>query len=346
MALTRIQTAALQSSITGSNITDGSIAAADLASGSVTPVKLSTGAPTWDTSGSVGIGGSPNSWNTFTGALQIAGASLSGLGANNTALGSNAYYNTSWKYYGSASATLYQQVAGQHYWQIAGVGTAGNAISFSNAMVLDSSGNVSISNISRTSSTNATSIVLSDIVTGLQTNGVYKSIRSQSNGGTSVSEIRFLETDGTNNNTGIVFATQSTASALTERVRVTPSGNVLIGTTVDMTGSGGLKLGGNFSFGASALQATNTNYTVTDGTLSVTFYSLSGNVTVTLPNATTFVGRQIWLRVQSSFTVNSASSNVTALANGAVTNAILPATAGKWALLMSDGSYWNIIAAN
>lgn len=56
MALTRIQTAALQSSITGSNITDGSIAAADLASGSVTPAKLSTGGPNWDSSSNMGIG--------------------------------------------------------------------------------------------------------------------------------------------------------------------------------------------------------------------------------------------------------------------------------------------------
>jgi hypothetical protein len=46
MALTRIQTAALQSSITGSNITDGTIAYAD----------MSTGHPFWDASGNVGIG--------------------------------------------------------------------------------------------------------------------------------------------------------------------------------------------------------------------------------------------------------------------------------------------------
>jgi hypothetical protein len=46
MPLTRIQTAALQSSITGSNITDGTIAVAD----------LSTGAPSWLSSGYVGVG--------------------------------------------------------------------------------------------------------------------------------------------------------------------------------------------------------------------------------------------------------------------------------------------------
>ena len=80
--------------------------------------------------------------------------------------------------------------------------------------------------VTRTSSTNATSITLSDNVTGIQTSGVYKAIRSISNNTASVSEIRFLETDGTNNNTSIAFATQSTANALTERMRITQNGYV------------------------------------------------------------------------------------------------------------------------
>jgi hypothetical protein len=85
--------------------------------------------------------------------------------------------------------------------------------------------------ISRTSSTNGIALLLNDNVTGAQTDGVYKSIRSVSNGGNSISEIRFLETDGTNNNTGISFATANVAGGLTERMRVGPSGNVGIGTT-------------------------------------------------------------------------------------------------------------------
>ena len=84
-------------------------------------------------------------------------------------------------------------------------------------------------NTTRTSSTNATSFILSDNVTGIQTDGVYKSIRSTSNNSNSISEIRFIETDGTNNNTAIAFATQSTAGGLTERLRVHRDGNVGIG---------------------------------------------------------------------------------------------------------------------
>lgn len=84
--------------------------------------------------------------------------------------------------------------------------------------------------VSRTASTNAIALLLNDNVTGAQTNGVYKAIRSASNSGSSVSEIRFLETDGTNNNTGIAFATANVAGGLTERVRIDFDGSVGIGT--------------------------------------------------------------------------------------------------------------------
>jgi len=92
----------------------------------------------------------------------------------------------------------------------------------------------------RTSSTNAISIILSDSVTGAQTNGVYKSIQSISNNGASKSEIRFVETDGTNNNTAIAFATANTAGGLTERMRVLNTGSVLClaGGNTAATGTG------------------------------------------------------------------------------------------------------------
>ena len=93
-----------------------------------------------NSSGNLGLGVIPSPWDTFTASFQIDGASLSGLGANNTALASNAYYQGAWKYYGTGSASLYQQNAGQHAWSVAGSGTAGNAISFTQALTLNANG--------------------------------------------------------------------------------------------------------------------------------------------------------------------------------------------------------------
>ena len=95
--------------------------------------------------------------------------------------------------------------------------------------------------VQRTASTNATSIILNDNVTGAQTNGVYKSIQSRSNNGASKSEIRFLESDGTNNNTAIAFATANSAGGgVIERVRILNTGNIvcLSGGATNATGTG------------------------------------------------------------------------------------------------------------
>lgn len=68
--------------------------------------------------------------------------------------------------------------------------------------------------------------------------------------------------------------------------------------------------------------------------------------TVTLPSAGSFAGRIIKLKTTTAFTVISASSNVVPLTGGAAGTAILSATLGKWAELVSDGANWQIMAGN
>jgi hypothetical protein len=106
-----------------------------------------------DASGSVGIGVVPSSWaaNTLD-ALQL-GASI-GVGnltarvdgINAVGLGLNWYYgggatNT---YVATSFATNYSQEAGTHRWFHAASGTAGSALTFTESMRIDSSGNLNV----------------------------------------------------------------------------------------------------------------------------------------------------------------------------------------------------------
>ena len=72
----------------------------------------------------------------------------------------------------------------------------------------------------------------------------------------------------------------------------------------------------------------------------------AGTVTLTLPTASTSTGRILTVKTIQAQTVVSASSNVVPLAGGAAGTAILAATAGKFAQLVSDGTNWIIMQGN
>jgi len=117
-------------------------------------INIGSGQLVKDAAGNLGLGVTPSAWGTSnTRAIQIAsansngstGALLSVLNTDETILVRNAYYDGSvWRYVQSGSnSTFYQQASnGQHIWHVAPSGTAGNAISFTQAMTLDSSGNL------------------------------------------------------------------------------------------------------------------------------------------------------------------------------------------------------------
>ena len=93
-------------------------------------------------SGNLGIGVTPQTWGSNYKAIEVAGASAGVVSAyvNNLNLGTNIRNdNTNWIYaYTGQNATRYQMNAsGQHAWFTAPSGTAGNVISFTQAMTLD-----------------------------------------------------------------------------------------------------------------------------------------------------------------------------------------------------------------
>jgi hypothetical protein len=98
-----------------------------------------------DTSGNLGLGVTPSAWSSGK-AFEVGrvGNAIWNLDPNETYFLSNAYFNSGFKYGATGTATYYLQFSGQHRWYNAPSGTAGNNITFTQAMTLDASGNLGI----------------------------------------------------------------------------------------------------------------------------------------------------------------------------------------------------------
>jgi hypothetical protein len=98
---------------------------------------------TIDNGGNVGVGVTPSAWGSGK-AIEVLEKGY-GIwnGSGSSYLLANAYFNSGFKYANTGSqATHYYQYQGTHVWSTAASGTAGNAITFTQAMTLDASGNL------------------------------------------------------------------------------------------------------------------------------------------------------------------------------------------------------------
>ena len=112
-----------------------------------------------DASGNLGLGVSPSAWQSDVKAIQIgdAGSNICAnnaaySGGNNVWINNNSFQNSSVQdiYTRTATAAQYHIQGNTHIWRIAPSGTAGNAITFTQAMTLNASGNLSIGNTNDT----------------------------------------------------------------------------------------------------------------------------------------------------------------------------------------------------
>ena len=100
-----------------------------------------TTAVTIDTAQNVGVGVTPSAWGSGNNLELANGKYLAWAGAGY--LLQNNYYNgTNNIYKNNGYALAYYMSGGQHQWFTAASGTAGNAITFTQAMTLDASGNL------------------------------------------------------------------------------------------------------------------------------------------------------------------------------------------------------------
>jgi hypothetical protein len=117
-------------------------------SGSAGGVITFTQAMTLDASGNLGLGVTPNPLWGSSSAIDITAWTAIGTipGNGSTVITNNAYYNSSgvpkYKISTFNAAAYSQSIGGVHTWSTAPSGTAGNTISFTQAMTLDASGNL------------------------------------------------------------------------------------------------------------------------------------------------------------------------------------------------------------
>jgi len=91
-----------------------------------------------------GVGVTPSAWSTLSPALQLGGGGTFFCSRGTlpeTYFGANCHYNGSnWVYKTTNVASYYGQDTGSHVWKYAASGTAGNNITFSQSMTIDTSG--------------------------------------------------------------------------------------------------------------------------------------------------------------------------------------------------------------
>jgi len=173
---------------------------------------------TLDASGNLGLGVTPSAWNSSYKALQIAShislwGNSGGGGALFLANNEEFVGAGTRKYLVTDFATEYAQVSGQHQWKTAASGTAGDTISFTQAMTLTAGGGLGIGETSIASDTRLHLKHTTDNCL-LKIQSSFGSILRLTNGGGS--EVSTI--DATGNNV-LTFQTGST-----ERARITSGG--------------------------------------------------------------------------------------------------------------------------
>jgi hypothetical protein len=198
-----------------------------------------------DASGNLGLGVTPSAWRSAAKAFQVGTTSSVYNVADGTFIGNNVFSNSTAAdiYIKNGPAGVYGQTnTGSHIWGVAASGTAGNAITFTQAMTLDASGNLGIG-------TTSPRARLHTLLNGNASNGITGTTligQNSSSGNSSyLTLVGAFDADA-----GIVFTDESVAykgrivysnnnefmsfwTDGSERSRIFSTGNIAIGSTTD-----------------------------------------------------------------------------------------------------------------
>jgi hypothetical protein len=243
---------------------------------------------TIDSSGNLGLGVTPSGWLSSVKAFQFGAGGLLDGRTNDAAqatIGAGYYLDSSatYKYLSTTGATRFVQASGAYLWFTAPSGTAGAAISFTQAMTLTAAGNLGIG-------TTLPGEKLT-VAGGLATTGIVARFVNPVSGGDA--KIGFSDTltynwtAGTTGNNFTISSAEYGGTAGVERVRIDSSGNLMVGTasagaklTVTTTTASGANITFDGSVGNGILLKT-TYASATGGTY-ISFANSAGAATGTI----------------------------------------------------------------
>jgi hypothetical protein len=228
-----------------------------------------------DSAGNLGLGVTPSAWTDYK-VFEMSAGSLASYSTGDWRMVANTTRSGNFKYRNNGYALQYLQDAGggTHQWYTAASGTAGNTISFTQAMTLDADGDLGVGITSPLYKIHSSGTVARKYTTPGTTGSPAEEAGFvyADDGSTPVAGIWFFNTFSSGNTTQMAFKTRNSAGTVVEAVRIDASQNLLVGTT--NTNPGGADINGialrpgNFSV-ISALGATplGINRGTDDGTL-------------------------------------------------------------------------------
>ena len=154
---------------------------------------------------------------------------------------------------------------------------------------------------------------------------------------------------------------QGSVNGLTLSGNITTAGSLSLGgvlsnVSIDTQTTGNLDLAtrvagvlpignGGTSIPAITVLTTTADFPLTNVDKWIINNKLGSTCTVTLPPASAWGGRSVTFKNLQAQALVSASSNVAPIGSATPGTAILPATVGAWATLVSDGTNWVVMAS-